>query len=155
MDTNRMPRRRVSAARIGLVVYLVLLGLIVFLPAPDSGGVSGILGWMAHLVGRLGVPVYEAYVVLEFLANIVLFVPFGVLVPVVFPGLRPWMVVALGLLTSAGIELVQFVLPTRFPTVSDVVANTLGALIGCLWVAAVSRRAVRARAERDLVRSPI
>ena len=154
---NRMPPRLVSAARYALPVYLVALGLIVFLPAPASGGVTGVLGWMAELIGRLGAPVYETYVVLEFLANIALFVPFGLLVAVVFPRLRPLAITALGFATSVTIELVQILLPTRFPTVSDVIANTLGAAIGCLVVAAVVKRsAARARAGRptEPVRSP-
>ncbi|GAA1838370.1 hypothetical protein GCM10009750_24970 [Agromyces salentinus] len=153
-----MPPRVVLAVRWLFAAYLVVLALIVFLPASQAGQVTGVLGWAARVVGDLtDVPVQAAYVVLEFTANIVLFVPFGVLAPLAFPRLRPLAVIALGCATSVVIELVQFTIPSRYPTVSDVIANTLGTVIGYLVVAAVvRRRAARAQvvSRPEPVRSP-
>jgi glycopeptide antibiotics resistance protein len=152
-----MPQLVVAFARWAFAVYLVALALIVFLPAAQAGRFTGVVGWMALLVARTGIPADAAYVVLEFLANVALFVPFGALAAIALPRLRPMVVVALGFATSVVIELVQFAIPSRFPTVSDVIANTLGAALGCLVVAAVvRRRAARARAAHptEPVRSP-
>ncbi|WP_082462042.1 VanZ family protein [Agromyces sp. Leaf222] len=147
MDPRRRPSLT-SAARSVFAAYLVVLALVVFLPASQAGQVTGVLDWLAGLAGDLlGVSADSAYVVLEFAANIVLFVPFGVLAPIAFPRLRLLTVIALGFATSIVIELVQFAIPSRYPTVSDVIANTLGAAVGCLVVAVVvRRRSTRARA---------
>lgn len=47
---------------------------------------------------------------------------------------------AAGGATSILIEVVQIALPTRYPTVSDVIANTLGAAVGVVIVVVVRRR---------------
>ncbi len=66
--------------------------------------------------------------------NILLYIPFGL----VFPG-RFRMAVLLALGVSTGVELGQFIAPSRYPGVLDVAANVLGAGLGNL-VAIVLRR---------------
>ena len=124
--------RRVVGARIVLPPYLVLLAFVVFLPAREAGRVTGIVGWLAEALATLGVPRDSAAVVLEFLANVVLFAPLGVLLVLAFPGVRWWAVVLAGFLLSVGIELVQLAIPSRVSSVSDVVANTAGTALGLL-----------------------
>ncbi|MGX5697450.1 VanZ family protein [Agromyces soli] len=138
-----MPRS-VTTARVLLAPYLVAVGLIVFLPAPEAGKVTGLVRVLADLVAAWGVPREPAAVAIEFAANIVLFVPFGLLVALAWPRLSPWLVIGAGCLTSISIELVQLTLPTRFPTVSDVIANTTGAAIGYALVAWWRLRRLRA-----------
>ncbi len=137
-----MPRRRGSAlstrwvARVILAPYLVALALIVFLPAREAGRVTGIVGWAADVVAMWGVPREPAAIVFEFLANVALFVPFGLLLSMAAPRWSPWAVIALGCLASIVIELVQLGIPSRFATISDVIANTAGTAVGCgavLW----------------------
>lgn len=140
----------IRIARWLLPPYLVVVGLIVFLPAPEAGRITGIVGWAADVLASFGAPREPSAIVLEFLANIALFVPFGVLVALAFPTVRWWKVILAGALTSIGIEAVQLALPTRFPTVSDVVANTIGTAVGLgltLWWS-------RARRPLDSDRSP-
>lgn len=135
-----MPRRRGSAlstrgvARVILVPYLVVLALIVFLPARDAGRVTGIVGWAADLVAMWGVPREPAAIVFEFLANVALFVPFGLLVSAAAPRWSPWAIIGLGCLVSITIELVQLGIPSRVPTISDIIANTAGTAFGCVVV---------------------
>jgi glycopeptide antibiotics resistance protein len=138
-----MPRRGVAAARWLFPAYLVVLALIVFLPAREAGRLTGVVGWLALQVGKLGIPVDPAYVVLEFTANIVLFLPFGLLATIAYPRLRPVLVIAIGFASSVVIELVQLAIPSRYATVSDVIANTVGAAIGCLAAVAVARSATQ------------
>ena len=119
------------AARVLLVPYVVALGLIVWLPSEQAGQVTGIVARVARAVGaRLDVSFSTTYTLFEFAANIALFVPLGILLTVGWPGLRLWHILLLGLTTTVTIELVQFTLPSRFPTVSDVVANTVGGVLG-------------------------
>jgi glycopeptide antibiotics resistance protein len=124
--------RLALTARALLPVYLILVALIVFSPADDSG--TGFLDQLGELLGE------PAYVALEFTANIAMFVPFGVLVRIAFTRVPWWVVLLLGLATTVTIELVQTTLPSRYSTVSDVVANTLGTAAGLLVVRAFSRR---------------
>lgn len=132
---TRLVRARI-AARILLAPYLVALAFIVFLPAREAGPVTGIVGWAADLVAAWGIPREPAAVVFEFLANVVLFVPFGLLLSAAAPRWSPWVVIGVGCLVSIVIELVQLGLPSRVPAVSDVIANTAGVAVGriiALW----------------------
>src|SRR5690606_8983048 len=118
------------------------------LPGEDAEKATGIVETAARLLAAWGLPFEIGYPVLEFLANVVLFVPFGALVMLSFPALRWWQVILLGCATSTTIELVQILLPSRFPTVSDVVANTLGTAAGRVAAAVVRRpRSARASVE--------
>ena len=66
----------------------------------------------------------------EYIYNIVLFLPFGVLVPLNFPRVdRVYKTVALALCCTLAIELVQRLIGRAFD-VNDIAANTLGGLIG-------------------------
>ena len=135
------PRRVVVAA---LVVYLAVVACVTLWPAPASPStfdlVRAVLAWLA----RAGVPL--TYAGLEAAANVVMFVPFGVLVGLLVR--RSWLVVVLGFALSAGIETAQLLfLPSRFPTVQDVALNTLGAGIGVLGLRLVQGMAIRRRAD--------
>ena len=84
------------------------------------------------------------YSATEFLANIALFVPFGILVSLLWPHRPAWAVIALGLATSGAIELAQLLfLPHRVADVRDLVANTLGTAVG-VAVLLIVRRSSRA-----------
>lgn len=128
-----MPRKSglTIAARVLLLPYLVALSLIVWLPAKSASQVTGIAFAFARFVSdSTGLSLATSNSIFEFLANIALFVPFGLLLAVARPRMNLWWIVLLGFCISAIVELVQTMLPTRYATVSDVVANTLGAVAG-------------------------
>jgi len=127
-----IPRRVITWARMLLPVYLVAVGFIVFSPSDESG--SGFLDWLAEALGESG------YAAVEFTANILMFVPFGVLVRLATARPSGWMILALGFLTTVTIELTQMALPSRYSTVSDVIANTLGTAVGLAAVWLATRR---------------
>ncbi|AEE44857.1 VanZ family protein [Cellulomonas fimi ATCC 484] len=131
------PRR---ALLVALAVYLACVVRVTLWPepAPDEafGVVRTVLAW---LQGR-GVAV--TYAGVEAVANVVMFVPFGLLVALLLR--RPWLTVALGALTSTAIEVAQLAfLPTRVPTVQDVAMNTVGTALGVGALALARRRAGR------------
>lgn len=66
----------------------------------------------------------------EILANIVLFVPFGFLLPIAFGRLKWWQSDLICLGTTCAVELVQPLLG-RAGDLDDVIANALGGSIGC------------------------
>jgi len=119
------------------VPYGIALGLIVWLPASEASKATGIVFEIARWVSELtGIDPTTASTVFEFLANIVLFVPLGLLVSVAWPRMSWWLTMLTGLVTTLVIEVVQTMMPSRVPAVSDVVGNAAGTAIGALFVAA-------------------
>lgn len=122
-------------ARVLLAPYAIALALIVWLPDSAASRVTGIVFRVARFVSEhAGVSLSTTYTAFEFLANIALFVPFGLLVAAAWPRTNAGWIILLGFAASAAIELVQTMLPSRYPTLSDVIANTLGTIIGCCAV---------------------
>jgi glycopeptide antibiotics resistance protein len=129
------------AARVLLVPYLLVVALIVWLPAGIASRVTGIAFWFGRIVSEYtGISQSTSYVIFEFLANIALFVPLGLLVAAGWRQTNAGWVILLGFAASVTIELVQTLLPSRVPTLSDVVANTLGTVIGCCMARLFARR---------------
>ncbi|MBM7476511.1 VanZ family protein [Curtobacterium herbarum] len=127
------------------VAYGVAVVLIGFWGTPVDASAQP---WLDRLIGaaqRRGAPGWFDYVMIESLANVAFFVPLGLLV-VLLAGARWWWAGAgAGLLVSATIETGQALfLPARFATIDDVVANTmgavLGAVLGVVLLAAAARR---------------
>jgi glycopeptide antibiotics resistance protein len=79
----------------------------------------------------------------QFIANIGMFVPVGVFLLLLF-GRRLWFVAVLGgaALTCA-IEAAQLFIPGRVSDVWDLVANTLGAVIGVLFALVITASKAR------------
>ena len=72
------------SARVLLPVYLVVLCWIVFSQADEATDANGLVAWVFEIVDMVRASFEPAYVAIEFLANIALFVPFGVLVRLTF-----------------------------------------------------------------------
>lgn len=133
-------RTRTVLLRVLLVAYLLVVLRLTLWPRlgdePAFDWLDSVLAW-AHAHGlpqAIGVPVVEA------VANVVMFVPFGLLVPPV-TGVRLRVAVLLGAGSSALIELSQLAfLPERVPTLQDVAMNTLGAATGVALLALLARR---------------
>ena len=118
-------------ALVGMLAYCALLG--VALLAPTSGTQSEIVGWFGH--GWL-TPVRA-----EFACNILAVVPVTALGSALWPRPKWWAWALGGLVGATLVELIQgILLPHRSPTVVDVVANTLGALLGAVAVDVLRRR---------------
>lgn len=132
-------QRRQGALRVAFGVYLLAVCVIVFAPQPDAERFTGIVAVLARAIEPWGIPFEIGYTVLEFTANIALFVPFGILVPLIAPLWHPWLVIASGFAVSCLIEFIQTGLPSRFPTASDLLANTLGTALGVGLLALFTR----------------
>lgn len=120
-----------------LLPYAICLFLITWLPASQAGKVTGIVHYVARLLDPR-VPYTLGYPVLEFLANVALFVPLGILLSCGWPRLPWWAITLVGFVTTVTIECVQWGIPSRFPAISDIVSNTLGTMIGAGLVVLVA-----------------
>lgn len=126
--TTRLRRFTATAA----VLYGIVLVLIAFWPTPvdkpAAGSLSRLIAWFA----RHGLD-WITYSVIESGANVLLFVPAGLLLVVLLGVPWWWLSILGGAAASVAIELGQYVFLTgRFATIDDVYANTLGAAIGTL-----------------------
>ncbi len=115
--------------RAAYVVYLVSLLYLVW--EPDASTPGGVVAWLADLLGGAGLP--GAVRVVEVGLNVLLFVPLSLLGAVVLDRWRVVGWVLAGLALTLAVEGVQWLLLSgRSATVSDVLANTAGALLGIL-----------------------
>lgn len=134
-------RLRVLAGAL-LVMMLIVIGFIVLTPwAPAPSGQRSLRVYLdlLHAVGVVSRLI--SFGLIEWLSNVVMFLPVGFLLAIVVPLRRRWWVVAAGALLSIGIELVQGAfLPERVASVNDVLANTTGAALGVLLVGLLTRR---------------
>ena len=120
-----------------LVVYLLVVTRITLWPQEAYGSTLDVVRTVVAWLSDRGLPV--TYAGVEAVSNVLMFVPFGVLVGLLVR--RLWVVVLLGCATSTAIELAQLAfLPSRFPTVQDVVMNTLGVVLGVVGLRLWSRR---------------
>jgi acetyltransferase-like isoleucine patch superfamily enzyme/VanZ family protein len=136
--------RRNVAVLLGL--YLAALAAVGFRPAPVDRPLAGFLSDVLAALRENALTSGIRYDHLEATANVVLFVPLGVLAALLLPPRRWWLGAVAGLMTSAVIEAVQFMLLSqRQASLSDLATNTLGALTGALCVGLLVRRPPQGR----------
>ncbi|MFQ4150482.1 VanZ family protein [Arthrobacter sp. LAPM80] len=114
-----------------MAAYLVALALIVFWPTPVDRPAAGILNHFIAWMHHHGVPKFLGYNTIEFSANIIMFVPMGIIASVWTK--RAWAGVLVGFAASVLIETCQgLFLAQRYASALDVLANTLGAVVGAV-----------------------
>ncbi|GHF11712.1 VanZ family protein [Pseudolysinimonas yzui] len=147
MTRRSLPFAALAAVYLG-VIGMITLGPTLWRTLPNRGDYDVLSPsvWIAPETWvRLGSP--------EFVANILLFVPLGLLVRLAVPRAGWVGAVVAGGAVSIAIEVLQMWSP-RVSDPRDVVANTLGAAAGALIgvvVSAVARRTQRSLARPELV----
>lgn len=141
-----------------LAVYVLLVGFIVLWPTHVDDISSGryVLMFLhtGHSQGWL--PLWFTYQTVEWLSNVVMFVPGGFLMALLFERVRSW-VPLLAFATTCGVESTQYFMPGRTSSVWDIVANTLGGTVGwgcalfLLWAVNTLRILRNKRARRGLM----
>lgn len=63
--------------------------------------------------------------------NVIMFLPFGLLLPCGCRKNSYWKIILSGLIFSLGIETIQLFFVGRLADINDILANTLGTVIGC------------------------
>jgi hypothetical protein len=143
-------RPRIWALAVASAAYAVVLWYLTLRPVPYEPEVQGIVDLVVAWFARHDATAWLTLDRVEFLSNIALFVPFGVLT--VLWGARWWLAVVSGLAVSGTIELVQLsFLAERVPDVRDLVANTTGAAAGAVLAILIVRAARRRSGGRDVV----
>ena len=105
-----------------------------------------------HLIPFHGIAEYRAgtksasSVALNYLGNVALFFPLGVLLPAYFKKLKVFGTTAVGCLVSIGVEVAQYFTKSGYTDIDDVLMNTAGAFFGafvfCILFAGKKKRAL-------------
>lgn len=133
------------------LLYLLVVAWVTLGPEPYDQQSSGVLWRFLDFFARHDATDWITFSRVEFAANVLMFVPLGLFLVLLFGRGRWWLAVLFGSAVSVAIELSQGAfLPTRVSDLRDVIANSSGALIGVIVGAIVMaasdyRRRRRAR----------
>ena len=131
-----------------LAACLTIVLLITMWPVPVDSGYGGAIAKMLAVLHRNGIPAWFGYNKLEFSSNVIMFVPLGFLTALLLPVRTWWLALVICPLLSVGIELTQGAfLSARFASVTDVLSNSIGAVVGVLN-AVILRALVYARDQK-------
>ncbi len=156
MSKLRPPRK--SGARLGLVSVLFAgyTAFILVVTLSPSQVDSSVQGWVYRFVAaaqRLGAPAWFDYDAVEFSANVGMFIPFGFMLALLLPAQWAWVSILAAAALSTGIEFFQKeFLPQRVFDPRDIIANSLGGLVGFILAASL-RAIVHARDKRVIARA--
>lgn len=126
-------------------MYLGVVGWITLGPQPFDEGSDSVVWRLLDLLGRYSFTDWVTYSFLEFWANVAMFVPVGLFFVLLLGRRRWWLAIVLGVVLTCAIEFVQMFLPDRVSDPRDILANSVGALVGVVvavivtWPAAVRR----------------
>lgn len=115
---------------VGAALYLAVVGWVTLGPQPLDDNTDGWLRTLLGLFSEHWLTAWITYDLVEFLANIAMFVPIGCVFLLLLGRRRWWLALLLGIVLTCVIEFTQQFLPTRVSDVRDIIANSLGALIG-------------------------
>ncbi|TQM65354.1 VanZ like protein [Klugiella xanthotipulae] len=127
------------------VVYLAIVAWMTLGPQPldDHGDAfMRMVAWRISLWEPLN---WFDFPHLEFISNILMFVPGGMFLILLLGRRYWWFAVQVCVLATVGIETVQMFLPQRVPDLRDVIANTIGGMIGVTVAMIVTYPAARVR----------
>ncbi|WP_411701485.1 VanZ family protein [Conyzicola sp.] len=129
---SRFRRRLVLFA---LFIYTIFVLTITISPQmPGTGLVSRAVDWLLYELHSRGLLTSVGFLHIEFVGNIIMFVPLGIFAALLLPRKAWWLLLILGTAFSVGIELFQSqFLPGRFPEIRDVISNTTGFLLGAAF----------------------
>ena len=111
--------------------YLALVGWLTL--SPQSTLQQGSLLWrFAELLDRVPGAEWFTFSRLEFIANVVMFVPLGLFFVLLLGRSRWWLAIVFGVVMTLAIELAQQFIAGRVSDPRDLLANSTGATIGTI-----------------------
>jgi glycopeptide antibiotics resistance protein len=137
--------RKHPALIVATVLYSALIGWITLSSTETGSAVRESSTWIIRMLERLPLGISgERW---EFLLNVGMFVPLGLLLTLVFGARFFWVAALAAIAYTLSIEGLQQFIPYRVPDPRDLVANGLGGVAGTLLgVALLAARRARARA---------
>ena len=153
---NGKPPKSRAREWLGTVTLFFCVGIVLLAtmwPTPLDQDYAAAVDKFLAVLHRNGIPMWFGYNKLEFSANILMFLPLGFLIALLLPAKAWWLALLICPAMSIGIELTQSVaLSARFATISDVIANSTGALCG-IFMAVLLRAIIYSRDEKLIARA--
>ncbi len=138
---------------IATLAYLGLVGWLTLTPQLP-GHQQNFIWELALIFDRYEATQWITFDLLEFSANVALFIPFGVFFVLLLGRGRWWLAILLGVTTTVVIEFAQLVIPNRVSDARDLLANSIGAVVGTLLALVLTAaKARRLRQVRGLAAS--
>lgn len=126
MSSIEMPKKR--NIKICLLVLFIIYLFFVLLVT----GIDSIYFWQRPSLEKVSLIVFDSYGSIGYRLNIILFIPLGFLIPIIWKEERKICRIALrGFMFSLIIELLQ-IFCGRITDIDDLIANTIGCIIGYL-----------------------
>lgn len=144
------PSKLKSLSKAVLALYLlVLLWLLLFKFSYDI--VSVIRTYQVRRINLIPFAGSSPSGVRQMIENIIVFVPFGLLLGVNLKQATFWRKLALVLILSLAVETTQFVLSIGISDITDVITNTIGGLIGLALYEGCNRYVDNDKLDRAIV----
>jgi len=125
---------RIATIVVG-IPFLAMIAFLALTPRRIEERIPNVLDLVLATAHRLGWASLD-FVTLEIIANVLVFIPVGIIAYVFAPQRLWWLSLVAGPAVSVGIELVQLLaLPNRVPSLADIAENALGATIGVVLCA--------------------
>ena len=128
--------------------YLALVGWLTLSP---SSGQLGLLWDLAEFFERHASTQWITFNMIEFAANVAMFVPIGLFFVLLLGRRLWWLAILLGVALTIGIEFAQQNIANRVSDPRDLIANSIGAVLGTLLalvLTAAKARRIRIAAAR-------
>lgn len=125
---NRKVRRKKQDY---LLLYIVVVYVLTLLM------ITGVIApWSIHNAHNHQLIPFQNFNITYFFLNIIVFVPMGILIPAVFQrdGKFHMKFIVIGLVISICIEFVQYAFTGRLADSDDVIANTIGCILGYMII---------------------
>jgi glycopeptide antibiotics resistance protein len=135
--------RRHPLLAVFTVGYLAIVAWVTLGPQPITASGSHLLFRALRFFGNHELTHWITYSRIEFTANIAMFVPIGLLFALVLGRRRWWLASLIGVAMTIAIELSQLGIPGRVSDPRDVLANSVGSVLGVLLALAVTAPAAR------------
>lgn len=147
IDNDNRSSKKISLKSVLVFSFFLYLGLLIYVTlfAWNYGASFGPVGPGGRNYNLI--PLRSIYRIAVFspsiidplrilVGNIILFIPFGFLAPIVIKRLRKSLltITFLGMFLSVSIEMSQFLFTHRVSNIDDVILNTLGAFIGAIGI---------------------
>lgn len=125
-------RRGGNAPVVLLIFYTLFIAFVTLSPQQMDTGPDGPIGRLLEFFSSHRLTEWLTYSRVEKLANVAMFIPFGLLFALHLGRRRWWLGWVAGATFSAAIEGFQgtVLTQTRFATLSDLITNTIGAGVG-------------------------
>ena len=125
-----MPHTRRYTKIIFIFYCIILVWIVLFKLSLSPGNISALFGNRSVNLIPFYYPAETGFHAREVVLNGIIFVPFGLLLCMLDAGFKKASLIALG--TSFALEVCQFALAFGACDVTDLITNTLGAIVGAL-----------------------